>query len=506
MEHKDRMIEAIYSFLSRFKPKSETDFAILREIQQALKAGTPIEDLIAQFTAIGDEQLRSEIAEIEALPAPSPDANPTHPLLILDRDIDLDLSGLVDYESKIPAGEIDESIKNGCLRRIQNLQRHFDRVPEILRNTDLTDTNNPLFYDLLTAKQRINANMQRFMRIRIGLTNRFAKDDIDRDSDDPERSLLDEEPSASERVEEDQVEEDTVPSEEELMEEDLAALEADKLAKEEAEAKAAKKAADQKRQQRLQQEAKAREERSRQEQDRYQEQNRAHTDQQRPDPIYEAAQRSRQEELQRQEAAEQLRRSAESKEIYESYQQRQEQSLSYESFGKGHVDFSGSGQHGSTEPYPNAPSSDFTRPIQSRSDQPEQPPIPSQPSPEPTPSKAAAEASQSSDSKYADVTATPKEREDLSRAEHDQQQADRIKREDEHRKYEERMEPSVPFSSPTSTNYTAAPGSEHTPLRQHHSDPASSQTTPPWTPHSVPDSYQVPRDTSDSFAIEFIVF
>ena len=462
MEHYEQLEQVISEFLNRFKPTSKKDYEVLRAIQRDLTGGMPLMSQIDHFASIADTTLlealydlvpdhRAVITQNEKCPAellaaynsigsqiqddhpasPAPDQGTSvsktvtdtvipfkdHPLLVLDRNISLDLKGLSDYAASLPAGELSGSDKAGCVKRIENLQRQFDQVPAVLQETDLTDNEHPLFYDLLTAKQHIYKNQRLFSRLRIGLMNRFAKDTQDKE-EDSERSLLDQNP---ENIVENDIEETEPPVEEEPTEEDLDAeearqqAEAEAQAASEAEAKEAKKAANEKRQKRLQRENKEQEDRSYREQraredrlrqetmitgaspvisdssamvssspvappyptdqvpsqpvttapyDSLDTQGPSHSDVSVPEPVHTqdsqgTAQPAHRDTYYQELQAEQQRvhqeqRSAEKQAVWEQYLNRQEQSANYESFGKGHIDFSGKDQHGNIEPYPSA--------------------------------------------------------------------------------------------------------------------------------------------------------
>lgn len=472
MEHHEQIEQAITDFLNRFKPKSKQDFDVLRAIQRDLTAGQSLMTQIERFSQIADSKLLEEFyhhapahrhlvtqndrcpaellsqndsthqqeAEVAIPPSLSDLPSSTserhdpvrvpskdHPLLNLDRDISLDLKGLSDYAASLPAGEVSGKDKAGCTKRIENLQRQFDLVPAVLQETDLTDNDSPIFYDLLTAKQNIYKNQRLFSRLRIGLMNRFSKDSQDIEEDEG-RSLIDQESEKSEATESEGEE----PSKEDLLEEDLEAeedaLRAEEEARTEAEAKAAKKAANEKRQKRLQREGKEQEDRAQQELRTKEEQLRQEalllqvnrtdkqssemeqpttyatepcsdaavsvqsyseqsyrTEDNKPfDAPYNPANRTNgeaisspeyEEEVNRsrnahsQEVFEQEKRahqehvSAEKQAAWEEYLKRQEQSLQYESFGKGHIDFSGKEQHGNVEPYPAVPEEQSFKPI-----------------------------------------------------------------------------------------------------------------------------------------------
>ncbi len=435
MESQEYMKQAIASFLDQFQPKTEADIAALRSIQTALAAGQSLESQYHNFISIGDvdllrafyetvpdveeqilahpncpDGLISEPSQPVILTTPTEDAAPTpkgkHPLLVLDQEIDLDLKGLVAYEAALPAGEITGQERSGCIRRIENLQRLFDRVPKVLHETDLTDNENPLFYDLLLAKQRISSNLKAFTRLRIGLFNRFAKSEHEQE-EDPERSLWDETPK---EVEPEQGSEGGSkpegPTEEALEEKALAAFLAEEEARAAMEAKAAeKKASNVKRQQRLRQQAKDQEERSLQEQ-RQREESARNADRHEYDnqqlqhdpgsdykpagggyavPPYEYSVPSgpsaapnhayddQAEVLRRQETARKdsvMEESARQREEHrafqaenvQKYQEQVDRSYQYESFGKSHIDFSGKENRGTPDVYPNAPENQIPTP------------------------------------------------------------------------------------------------------------------------------------------------
>ncbi len=307
LNYNDYIEQEVLSFLDRFVPESNSEYDALKAILSSREAGEPLEALYPILRSIGDDRLLESLLDASEVndksaqqndtagegDAPSkeqspqqipngqhnesqtaasaPDPTPAqqnpqrHPLLSLDAEIDLDLRGLSEFEAKLPAGAISGLDQFGCQSRIINLQSLFDRASELIRETDFTNNENPLFYDLLMAKQHISNNQRAFTRLRIGLTNRFEKDDAQQDEAD-EKSMLDESPE--EETPDDVPDDlsDTLTEEELAEEEAFAALQAEEDARAEAEAKAEKKASEHARQERLRKEAKAREEQAHQEQ------------------------------------------------------------------------------------------------------------------------------------------------------------------------------------------------------------------------------------------------